>query len=41
MFIDVSKNDGKPYLRLAKSARIENSEGVKVSRKVSVENMCF
>ena len=33
MHIDVSDNNGKPYLRLVKSVRIENPEGKKVSRK--------
>jgi len=33
MHIDVSDNNGKPYLRLVKSVRVENSAGKKVSRK--------
>ena len=33
MHIDVSDNNGKPYLRLVKSVRIENAAGKKVSRK--------
>ena len=41
MFIDVSKNDGKPYLRLANSIRVENSEGIRVSRKQIVLNIGF
>ena len=32
MFIDVSKNNGKDYLRLAKSKRVLNDKGVKVAR---------
>jgi len=33
MFIDVCDNNGKPYLRLANSIRVENASGKKVSRK--------
>jgi transposase len=36
MFIDVSKNNGKDYLRLMKSRRIQNDKGVKVSRNAIV-----
>ena len=39
MFIDVSENNGKPYLRLAKSVRAENSSGKKVSRKEVLLNI--
>ena len=37
MFIDVFMNNGKPYLRLMESKRVENDKGVKVSRKSVVE----
>ena len=33
MHIDVTDNNGKPYLKLVKSVRVENSAGKKVSRK--------
>jgi hypothetical protein len=33
MFIDVCDNNGKPYLRLANSVRVETASGKKVSRK--------
>jgi len=33
MHIDVTDNNGKPYLKLVKSMRVENSDGKKVSRK--------
>jgi transposase len=36
MFIDVIKNNGKPYLRLMKSARVKNDKGVKVARKTVI-----
>ena len=31
--IDVSKSNGKPYLRLVKSNRVENSKGHKIPKK--------
>jgi len=37
MFIDVYNNNGKPYLRLMESRRVENDNGVKVSRKIVVD----
>ena len=39
MFIDVSKNNGKDYLRLMKSRRVKNEKGVKVPRNVVVLNI--
>jgi len=39
MFIDVSRNNGKPYLRLVNSIRVKNSDGYKVSRKQVVLNI--
>ena len=33
MFIDVFNNNGKPYLRLMKTTRVENKKGVKVPKK--------
>jgi len=33
VFIDVFNNNGKPYLRLVNSVRVENSSGKKVSQK--------
>ena len=39
MFIDVFKNNGKPYLRLVNSVKIKNSEGKKVSQKQAVLNI--
>ena len=41
MFIDVNRNNGKPYLRLVNAVRIENNDGYKVSRKVVVLNIGF
>ena len=41
MFIDVSRNNGKPYLRLVNSIRVKNSEGYKVSQKQVVRNIGF
>ena len=39
MFIDVSNNNGKPYLKLTESIRIENASGKKVSRKKTIMNI--
>jgi len=39
MFIDVFNNNGKKYLRLVNSIRVENSSGKKVSQKQSVLNI--
>ena len=39
MFIDVSDNSGKPYLRLVKSVRVENAGGKKVSQKSVIYNI--
>ena len=39
MFIDVSKNNGKDYLRLMKSKRVKNDKGVKVPRNTVVLNI--
>jgi len=39
MFIDVCDNNGKPYLRLAKSVRKENASGKKISRKEFILNI--
>jgi transposase len=39
MFIDISKNNGKDYIRLAKSTRVLNNQGAKVSRKIVVLNI--
>jgi len=39
MFIEVSKNNGKDYLRLSKSRRIKNDKGVKVSRNTVIFNI--
>lgn len=39
MFIDVSRNNGKPYLRLVKSARVKNQKGYKVSQKTVILNI--
>jgi hypothetical protein len=33
MFIDISRNNGEPYLRLANSNRVENSKGFKIPKK--------
>jgi len=41
MFIDVSRNNGKPYLRLVNSVRVLNPEGYKVSRKQVLLNIGF
>ena len=39
MFIDVSKNNGKDYLRLMKSKRVKNEKGVKVPRNTVILNI--
>jgi hypothetical protein len=39
MFVDISKNNGKDYLRLAESKRILNAKGQKVSSKSVVFNI--
>lgn len=39
MFIDISKNNGKDYLRLVQSRRIKNDKGIKVSRNSVVFNI--
>jgi hypothetical protein len=39
MFIDVSKNNGKDYLRLMKSRRIANDKGIKVARNAVIFNI--
>jgi transposase len=39
MHIDLFKNNGKDYLRLVKSRRVENSKGAKVARKEVVFNI--
>jgi len=39
MFIDISKNNGKDYLRLMKSRRVKNDNGVKVPRNTVVLNI--
>ena len=39
MFIDISKNNGKDYIRLAESKRVINDRGQKVARKNIVLNI--
>ncbi len=39
MFIDVFKNNGTEYLRLAESRRITNKKGVKVPSKKIILNL--
>ena len=39
MFIDVTENNGKPYLRLATSVRVENDKGKKVAQKKIILNI--
>jgi len=39
MFIDLSKNNGKDYLRLLKSKRVKNDKGIKVPRNTVVLNI--
>jgi len=39
MFIEISKNNGKDYLRLTKSNRVKNNKGVKVARNTVILNI--
>jgi transposase len=39
MFVDVCNNNGKPYLRLVESMRVENAAGKKVPQKKTVLNI--
>ena len=39
MFIDVFKNNGTEYFRLAESRRITNKKGVKVTSKKIILNL--
>ena len=39
MHIDVTDNNGKPYLKLVKSERVENAVGKKVSRKKIIKSI--
>ena len=39
MFIDVFKNNGTEYLRLAESRRITNEKGLKVTSKKIILNL--
>ena len=39
MFINVSRNNGRPYLRLVNSIRVKNNEGFSVSRNQIVLNI--
>lgn len=39
MHIDVTDNNGKPYLKLMKSVRVENAAGKKVSRKELIKSI--
>lgn len=39
MFIECFTNNGKPYLRLARSVRVTNKNGLKVSQKQPVLNL--
>ena len=39
MHIDVTDNNGKPYLKLMKSVRVENDAGRKVSRKELIKSI--
>ena len=39
MFIEISINNGKDYLRLTKSNRVKNKEGVKVARNTVICNI--
>jgi transposase len=41
MFINVSRNNGKPYLRLVNSVRIKNREGFSTSRNKVLLNIGF
>jgi len=39
MFIDLTDNNGKPYLRLVNSVRIENEKGKKISQKKVIKSI--
>ena len=39
MHIDVTDNNGKPYLKLVKSVRVENAAGKKISRKKLIKSI--
>ena len=39
MFIDLTRNNGKKYLRLADSVRVVNKDGFKVPKKVVLLNL--
>jgi len=39
MFIDTSKNNGKDYIRLVESKRVQNDQGHKVARKTVILNI--
>ena len=39
MFIDTSKNNGKDYIRLVESKRVQNDKGHKVARKTVILNI--
>jgi len=39
MFIEITKNNGHDYLRLSCSNRVDNRNGVRVARKVSIFNI--
>jgi len=41
MFINVSKNNGKPYLRLVNSIRVKNDKGFSTSRNKIIFNIGF
>jgi hypothetical protein len=39
LFIDLNRNNGKPYLRLVNAVRVTNKDGYKVSQKKVVLNI--
>ena len=41
MFINISRNNGKPYLRLVNSIRVKNNEGFSISRNQIILNIGF
>ena len=41
MFINVSRNNGRPYLRLVNSIRVKNEEGFSISRNQIIFNIGF
>ena len=41
MFINVSRNNGKQYLRLVNSIRVKNAEGFSTSRNKVICNIGF